>query len=325
MRRTVIATTVAALAAASALEGALAAQPRPLPAAATEAVEVIPVQGNVYMVAGNGGNIAMSIGDDGVLLVDTGTASMSSALLAMVRQRSKRPIRYVINTSADDDHVGGNAVLAAAGISAGKSNVIAIDELGATVIAHERVLRRMSAPTGQQAPWPFAAWPTEAFPAMDKEVFINHEPVQVLHEPSAHTDGDSIVFFRRSDVVSTGDVFVTTGYPVIDAKRGGSIDGIIAALNHVIALTVPEERQEGGTYVIPGHGRICDEADVVEYRDMVTIIRDRIQDLVKKGKTLDEVKASRPTMDYDGRYPDSPSTPEAFIEAIYNDLSSRKK
>jgi glyoxylase-like metal-dependent hydrolase (beta-lactamase superfamily II) len=305
-------------------KGGLTAQRRPLPAATADDIELIPVQGNVYMIAGDGGNIALSVGDDGALLVDTGTAALSDALLAMVQHQTKRPIRYVINTSADADHVGGNAVMAAAGISAGKSNVIAMDELGATVVAHENVLRRMSAPTGQQAPWPFAAWPTETFPSMDKEVFINHEPVQVLHEPSAHTDADSIVFFRRSDVVSTGDVFVTTGYPAIDVQRGGSINGVIAALNHVIAITIPEERQEGGTYVIPGHGRICDEADVVEYRDMVTIIRDRIQDLVKKGKTLDEVKASRPTMDYDGRYPESASTPETFIEAVYSDLSRKK-
>ena len=129
----------------------------------------------------------------------------------------------------------------------------------------------------------------------------------VYHMPAAHTDGDSVVFFRRSDVISAGDIFTPNNYPFLDLARGGSVQGEIDALNHIIELTVPAKYQEGGTYVIPGHGRLCEEADVVEYRDMVTIIRDRIQDLIRKGKTLDQVKAAKPTLDYDTQYGTQPA------------------
>ena len=145
-------------------------------------------------------------------------------------------------------------------------------------------------------------------------------PSYLLHQPAAHTDGDSLVFFRGSDVISTGDIFVTTSYPVIDLDRGGSIQGVIDSLNRIIDLTVPAALQEGGTLVVPGHGRICDEADVVEYRDMVTIIRDRIADMLKRGMTLDQVKAARPTEDYDPRYGSS----SAFVEAVYRSLSNHR-
>jgi len=143
------------------------------------------------------------------------------------------------------------------------------------------------------------------------------------HAPAAHSDGDSIIFFRRSDVVATGDIFNTNLYPVIDLDRGGSIDGTVSALNAVLELTIPALKQEGGTYVIPGHGRIADEADVSEYRDMVTIVRDRVRALVAKRMTLDQVKAQRPTLDFDGRYgaSEGPSTTERFIEAVYRGVT----
>ena len=135
-----------------------------------------------------------------------------------------------------------------------------------------------------------------------------------------------MVFFRRSDVLSTGDIFSPRLYPVIDIKNGGSINGEVDALNRILDLTVPADKQEGGTYVIPGHGRLCDEADVVEYRDMVTIIRDRIQDMVKRGMTLDQVKAAKPTMDYDPLYgaTSGPWTTDQFVEAAYRSLSPKK-
>jgi glyoxylase-like metal-dependent hydrolase (beta-lactamase superfamily II) len=177
----------------------------------------------------------------------------------------------------------------------------------------------MSAPTGRQASVPFGGWPTETFFTASKEIFFNNEAIQLLHQPSAHTDGDVVVFFRRSDVIAAGDVFTTTGYPVIDQSRGGSIQGVIDGLNHVIDVTIPKDKEEGGTYVIPGHGRLADEADVVEYRDMTTIVRDRVQALVRRGQTLDQVKAARPTLDYDGRY----GPPDAFIEAVYRGLSPK--
>jgi glyoxylase-like metal-dependent hydrolase (beta-lactamase superfamily II) len=179
----------------------------------------------------------------------------------------------------------------------------------------------MSAPSGQPSPRPFAAWPTETFFAEDKEIFFNDEAIQIIHQPG-HTDGDVLVFFRRSDVVASGDVFTTTSYPVIDTANGGSVQGIIDALNRLLDVTIPKDKAEGGTYVVPGHGRLSDEADVVEFRDMLTIVRDRVQDLVSKGKTLAEVKAARPTLDYDGRYGATTGswTTDMFVEAVYREL-----
>jgi glyoxylase-like metal-dependent hydrolase (beta-lactamase superfamily II) len=185
----------------------------------------------------------------------------------------------------------------------------------------------MSAKVNGQYATPAAAWPTSTFIGDDKKLYFNGEGVHIIHQPSAHTDGDSLVFFRRSDVLSAGDLFGTITYPVIDLERGGNIQGIVDALNTMLDITIPRDKQEGGTYVIPGHGRLCDEADVLEYRDMVTIIRDRIQDLVKKGMTLEQVKAARPTLDYDGRYGAKTGswTTDMFIEAAYRNLSGAKR
>jgi glyoxylase-like metal-dependent hydrolase (beta-lactamase superfamily II) len=190
---------------------------------------------------------------------------------------------------------------------------------GPRIIAHESVLAAMSGRA------PSAAWPTETFFGEDKEIFFNDEAIQLLHQPG-HTDGDILVFFRRSDVVSAGDLFSTMTYPVIDLENGGSVQGAIDGLNRLLDLAIPRDKAEGGTYVIPGHGRVSDEADVVEYRDMLTIVRDRVQDLIEKGRTLEEVKAARPTLDYDGRYAadsDQGWTTDRFVEAVYRDLSGR--
>jgi len=289
-------------------------------------VHVLPVQGNVYMlVGGPGGNITMQASDEGVLLVDTSTAELSDAVLNAIRGVSTKPIRYIINTHAHADHVGGNAEIAKHGKMI-EGGTMGTPYAGAAIIAHEKVLNRMSAPTGQQAPFPTAAWPTDTYFTAKKELFFNGEAVQILHQPAAHTDGDSIVFFRRSDVLSAGDVFLTTTYPVIDLDHGGSIQGILAALNNILDIAIPKDKQEGGTYVIPGHGRLCDEADVLEYRDMLTIIRDRIQDLVKKGATLADVKNSHPTLDYDARYGAASGawTTDKFVEAVYRNLSANQ-
>jgi glyoxylase-like metal-dependent hydrolase (beta-lactamase superfamily II) len=176
----------------------------------------------------------------------------------------------------------------------------------------------------QANPLPFKAWPTDTFFVPEKDLFFNGEAIQIMHEPAAHTDGDSIVFFRRSDVISTGDVFTTTLYPVIFPGDGGGIDGVVAALNHIIEITVPADKQEGGTMVIPGHGRLADEADVVEYRDMVTIIRDRVRSMIEMGMTLRQVQAAQPTRDYDGRYgaTDGFWTTAQFVEAVYGSLAA---
>jgi glyoxylase-like metal-dependent hydrolase (beta-lactamase superfamily II) len=192
---------------------------------------------------------------------------------------------------------------------------------GAAIVAHENAFKRLSAPTGEESLVPVAAWPTETYATPEYDLF-NGEGVQLIHVPAARTDGDSIVYFRRSDVISTGDVFSTVSYPMIDRKNGGSIKGVLAALNRLIRLSIPRHMQEGGTYFIPGHGRISDEADVIEYRDMVTIVHDRIKDLVQQGMTLEQVKAARPTLDYDDRYATTSWTGDMFIEAIYADLSA---
>jgi glyoxylase-like metal-dependent hydrolase (beta-lactamase superfamily II) len=190
-------------------------------------------------------------------------------------------------------------------------------------VAHENVLNRMSAPSGKESPTPSSAWPTDTYFPEEKDFFFNDEAVMLYHDPAAHTDGDSIVFFRRSDVVVAGDVFVTTNYPFIDSQNGGSVHGVINALNRILDLAVPKHEQEGGTYVIPGHGHLCDESEVLEYRDMVTIIRDRIEDMIKRGMTIDQVKAARPTLDYDLHYgvDTGPWTTAMFIEAMYRDAS----
>jgi len=289
-------------------------------------VHVLPVQGNVYMLVGAGANITVQTGSDGVLLVDTSYEQMSDKVVAAIRKLSDKPIRYIINTHADPDHVGGNALISALGATIAGGNMGTSVNNGAAILAHENVLKRMSAPTGRQAPTPSAAWPTDTYFTKKKELFFNGEPIEILHQPSAHTDGDSIVFFRHSDVVSAGDLFLTTTYPVVDLERGGNIQGVIDALNRILDIAIPRDKQEGGTYVIPGHGRLCDEADVLEYRDMVTIIRDRIRDMVKKGNTLDQVKAARPTLDYDGRYGAKTGawTTDLFIEAVYRSLAAKK-
>jgi glyoxylase-like metal-dependent hydrolase (beta-lactamase superfamily II) len=297
----------------------------PSPAGAIQAQHV---QGKVHMLVGAGANIIVQAGDEGVLVIDTGLQARSADVLAAIRQISTQPIRIVINTHVHADHTGGNEILGAAGRwlggNAPGNSGLALET--ARVLAHENVMKRMSAPSGERSPRPFAAWPTETFFGEDKEIFFNDEAIQLFYRPG-HTDGDTVIFFRRSDVVVTGDLFLTTAYPVIDVQNGGSVQGVIDGLNRVLDITIPKDKQEGGTYVIPGHGRLADEADVVEYRDMLTIVRDRIQDLVANGKTLAEVKAAKPTLDYEGRYgaTTGPWTTDMFIEAVYRELGVKRR
>lgn len=286
-------------------------------------ISVLPVQGNVYMLVGPAGNVTLQVGEEGVLVVDTMGAGMAESLLAAIQEVTDKPITFLINTHAHPDHVGGNAVLSEAGSNIAGGNVVGtIADAGATarIVAHENTLIAI---TAADEPLPFESWPTDTYFTDRKELFFNGEAVQVLHQPAAHTDGDSIVFFRRSDVIATGDIFLTTGYPYIDRAAGGSFQGIIDSLNRILDLAVPADRQEGGTMIVPGHGRLCDEADVLEYRDMLTIIRDRIRYLVDQGMSLDQVLGARPTLDYDGRYGADSGfwTTGQFIEAVYEEIS----
>jgi glyoxylase-like metal-dependent hydrolase (beta-lactamase superfamily II) len=270
------------------------------------------------MISGPSSNSTVQIGRDGVLVVDTQTPDVSDALLAQIRTLSDKPIRMIVNTSVDARHLGGNAALKKSGqiLQGGNQRTAVVYGTGGSpIFAHERVLTRLSESGGDAA-----AWPTDTYFVQQKDMFFNGEPVQLIHVPAAHTDGDSLVMFRRSDVVSVGDVFTPGRYPVIDVQRGGTVDGVVAALNRIIELTVPEFNEEGGTMVIPGSGHVADEADVAEYRDMVTIVRDRIRDMVKKGMTLEQVKASRPTVDYDVVYGEREGA--AFIENAYRTLGN---
>jgi cyclase len=277
------------------------------------------VQGSVYVLMGDGGNITVQVGKDGVAMVDTGFAPLAAKAMAEIRKLNDGPVRWIVNTHVHMDHTGGNAEIMKLGMTR--------ESVGPPrLIAQSNVLNRMSGPQPNGAPpIPEAAWPNDEYFLPTKDFFFNGEAVIVYHVPNAHTDGDSLVFFRRSDVLSTGDIFTPEHYPIIDLARGGSVEGEIKGLNQIIDITVPAKYQEGGTLVIPGHGRLCDEADVVEYRNMVTIIRDRMVDMIHRGMTLEQVKAAKPTLDYDTQYGANSGiwTTDMFVEAAYKSLSQK--
>jgi glyoxylase-like metal-dependent hydrolase (beta-lactamase superfamily II) len=279
-------------------------------------LEVLRIRPNFYVIVGAGGNIAVQIGPTGVVLVNTGTTDATSRVLEAIRKITDQPIRYIINTGADADDVGGNAGLSKAG-----RNILPPGP--ATILAAQQVLLRMSAPSGRTALFPEDAWPTESFAEPRKDLYLNQEGIFIYRERAAHSDGDSVVLFRGSDVLVTGKIIDTNRYPVIDTAKGGSIQGEIDALNHVLDLSVrplPFFYQGGGTTIVPGNGHIYDYFDLVDYRDMVVVVRDTVEDMIRRGTTLDEIKAANPAKAYEGLY----GAPDDFVEAIYKGLISKQ-
>ena len=250
--------------------------------------------------------------------MDTGMGAMSDKVIETIRPLSAKPLTYIINTDDREDHIGGNE-------SVGKIGRPLSRNMGVDIISFVTLLDRMSAPTGKTASAPEGAWPNDTYSGPQKNLHFNGEAVQVFHQPGT-TDGNSIVLFRSSDVISTGDIFDPTEYPIIDLKSGGSMQGVLEGLNRLKRMVVPANHMEGGTMVIPGHGRLCEAADVAIYQQMVTIVRDRIQDMIKSGMSLEQVKAAKPTRDYDPVYGRTTGnwTTDMFIEAAYKSLSSKE-
>jgi cyclase len=297
-------------------------------------LDVVRVRPNFYMIAGAGGNIGVQIGSDGVVLVNGGIEAASGQVLAAIRKLTPLPIRYVIDTNAEADFVGGNGKLAKAGRTI-FTNVLGNQDVAdamtnggaAAILAHDSILQRMSAPTGKASPFPTDALPTEAFYPKRYTLRMNDEGIEVLYQPAAHSSSDSFVFFRGSDVVVAGDVIDKNRFPVIDVANGGSIQGEIDALNKLIELTIapiPFIYKGVGTYVIPGHGRLCEQMEIVDYRDMVVVVRDVIADMIKQGMTLDQIKAASPAKPYETQYGRQEGSTSAFVEAIYKSLTVKK-
>lgn len=306
-------------------------------------LEVLQVRQNFYMIAGPSGNVGVQIGLDGVVVVNAGTQDASGAVLSAIQKLSKAPIRYIINTSADPDLVGGNRTLSKAGLRLGALTVRGGRPPGpddaAFIMAHENVLKRVR---GLTPSLPAEAWPSETFDDERKALSFNGEGIEVLHQPAAHTDGDTVVFFRRSDVVVAGHIVDATRFPVIDVARGGTIQGEIAALNHLIQLAIPAgpylgipngaietstAELPGGTEVLTGRGRIYRQIDVVNYRDMVVIVTDTIQHMIDQKMTLEQIKAAAPAKAWEPQFgaTSGPWTTNDFIEAIYKSLTNRKR
>ena len=290
-------------------------------------IDTIQLRPNVFMIVGAGGNVVVQVGPEGAILVNSGSAATADTVLSAVRALTPLPIRYIINTSADPEFVGGNETIGAAGVSL-NANAFNAGASSAAILAREEVLTRMSAPTGQTSPFSLQAWPTDTFTGKQKSMYVNGDGIQLMHMPAAHSDGDSIVVFRRADVIVTGAILDFRHFPVIDLERGGSIQGEINALNRLMELAIPAMPlvwQEGRTLVVPGHGRIADQADLAEYRDMVTIVRDVVQSMIDKGMTLEQVKAANPTAGVRRRYgaETGPWTTDMFVAAVYTGLSRK--
>ena len=295
-------------------------------------IKVLPAGGfdstRIYMLVGAGGNIAVQVGDEGVVMVDTGVAAASDAVLRTIRTLTDKPIRYIINTHHHADHVGGNEVLVKASggqrtdAGGGGGAQLQQNQNGVMVFAHQNTVDAMLFPLGGRAPYPEPAVARSSFITNDKQLHFNGEAIELWWHPNAHTNGDVLVYFPRSDVLVAGDLLQMGTFPRFDAESGGRLQGLLNGLNQMIDLAVPRFNQIGGTRVIPGHGWLCTESDVVEARDMATIVRDRVQHLLSKSATLEQARAAKPLADYDPVYGTStgPWTTDRFLEAVYDDL-----
>jgi cyclase len=321
--------------------GALVERPRAQaqPQRGVAGLEAFQVRPNVYVLAGGGANIVAHVGWMGVVLVDTGSGSMTDQVLTAIQRITDQKIRFIINTTADADHVGGNAALARAGRTLLRYNVAGsggfagndfqTNRGAAGIMAQENVLTRMSASVGDKPAFPGEGWPTEPFTGNRvKSLYLNGDGVQIFHQPNAHSDSDSIVVFRRADVIVTGPIVDLRTFPVIDLEHGGSIGGLVAALNNLVEMAIPPAPlnfHEDRTFVVPAYGRVMDQADVVEYRDMVVVVRDRIEDLIKKGMSLEQIIKADPAKGYRKQYgPDTGKwTNTMFVTAIYRGLTAK--
>jgi glyoxylase-like metal-dependent hydrolase (beta-lactamase superfamily II) len=295
-------------------------------------IHVLPVRDNVFMLVGDGGNIVVQTGDQGAFVVDAGEGKLSDRVLAAIRTLTSNPIQFIANTSFRSEHTGGNGPLGAAGrdpslpgsffvqsAPRGVTGFFSDPTSHATMMAHVNVQVRL-----QAAGTPASSVPADTYLEDRRRKFHNGDAIEFFYQPNAVTDGDSLIHFRRADVIVAGDIFTTTQYPVIDVKNGGSVQGEIRALNEILKKTVYRHQGEGGTFIVPGHGYLADEHEVLEYRDMVVIVRDRVKAMVDAGATLQQVQAARVTADYDTQYGAStgPWTTETFVEVVYNSLKS---
>jgi glyoxylase-like metal-dependent hydrolase (beta-lactamase superfamily II) len=288
-------------------------------AANSPALELLHVQGNISMVAGAGGNIAVQVGKDGILLVDSGSAAMTDKVVESLRTLSKGQVSYIINTNERGDHAGGNANFARIGRPLAIARAA---QARVFIVGFRSILDRVSDPATKPS-LPEQGWPNDTYSGPQKNLSFNGDGIQIFHQ-QASTDGDSIVMFRRADVIATGDIFDPTEYPIIDLGKGGSLQGVLEGLNRLRVMAIPADHMENGTMIIPGHGRVSDVADLDIYHQMVTIVRDRLQDMIKRGMTLEQVKAAKPTRDYDPIYGHTTGTwtTDMFIEAAYRSLST---
>jgi cyclase len=274
----------------------------------TVQIQTVPVAPGLHMLVGLGGNLAVSTGDDGVFLIDDQYAPLTQKIRTAIAALSDAPIRFVLNTHWHGDHTGGNENFGRA---------------GALIFAHDNVRKRLSVEQVMEAlgrripPSPEAALPVVTF--TDAVTFhLNGEDMHAFHVPPAHTDGDALVHFRRADVIHMGDIYFSRGFPFVDLSSGGSVEGLIAAVDRVLAMASSK------TKLIPGHGPLSTWAELEEYRGMLVTIHNRIRDARERGQTLEQVLAAHPTREFDETWGKGFIDPESFTRTVYRSLAQER-